>query len=1076
MSVENPLEEQEKAVPTKQLMNPGQLEQAFKLSNNFVEKAYLNELAKNPAEKVPEKIEQLTFKNNIRLFKICRLVYDKTENTTDKLASVYNTLANMTGSLVMIIDSDGKNTDFYLGVKALSSGNHVNSLKDVLTKSFYGNFPGSQMEVLENDRAEHLIESVLTSQISGNHKVVAAVSNVPSLKGREQDTFVQGLEKLIDAMCGEKFSGIFIADAVDNQVMENIRLGYESLYSQLVPFARYELSMGSNTSHAVTEGDSETFTQTINQSVTMTQSHTSGFSDSQNRSYSESETKSIPAVIGALAGFVFGGPPMAMPGAILGGALFGTKTTGTSEGSAHTTNTSVTNGTSETEGSSNSHSVTQNQSRTLTTGDSRQLNISYENKVVCSLLAKIDQQLERISSSADFGLWNCACYFTAEDNRVAKVAASTFKAIMRGDKSAVEGSFINVWEQNNENLPIIQQYLKKACHPLISTGNYSGLDSPCVTPGSLINGKELTIQMGLPRKSISGLPVIEYAEFGRNVISYGCRDDAQKLNLGCIFHMGRPRETEVQLDLHSLAMHTFVTGSTGSGKSNAVYHLLNELHRRGVNFLVIEPAKGEYKQVFGGREGVQVYGTNPFYTPLLRINPFLFPRGIHVLEHIDRLVEIFNACWPMYAAMPAVLKEGIERIYMAKGWDLTHSTFLSGRPVYPTFEDLLKALPGVINESDYSPEVKSNYTGALVTRVKSLTNGLYGKIFGPVENDNEQLFDKSCIVDISRIGSTETKALIMGLLFMRLHERRMASNDLMNSPLKHITVLEEAHHLLRKVPEGINSEGSNLRVKSVEMITNAIAEMRTYGEGFIIVDQAPNLLDSSVIRNTNTKLLFRLPGRDDREEAGKSACLNEDQINEVSRLITGVAAVYQNNWLQPVLCAVKHYVEREPYVYREEPDKILCSSLLRFLLYHRVAGVSRLDPGLFNIPEIKRWLRKSHLREDNQELLTNNLVAYEQGIFPELWHQKNFALLSDAVSELVKCKHSFIYAKECKDMEEWDTKFRVSLKGSAELQQDENFVNALIQCLLRARAQKEPDFANFYFAWIEYIRKKIGGI
>ena len=41
------------------------------------------------------------------------------------------------------------------------------------------------------------------------------------------------------------------------------------------------------------------------------------------------------------------------------------------------------------------------------------------------------------------------------------------------------------------------------------------------------------------------------------------------------------------------------------------------------------------------------------------------------------------------------------------------------------------------------------------------------------------------------------------------------------------------------------------------MITNGIAEMRTYGEGFIIVDQFPNLLDPSAIRNTNTKIILR---------------------------------------------------------------------------------------------------------------------------------------------------------------------------------------------------------------------------
>ena len=104
-------------------------------------------------------------------------------------------------------------------------------------------------------------------------------------------------------------------------------------------------------------------------------------------------------------------------------------------------------------------------------------------------------------------------------------------------------------------------------------------------------------------------------------------------------------------------------------------------------------------------------------------------------------------------------------------------------------------------------------------------------------------------------------------------------------------------------------ESANLAGKSVEMLTNAIAEMRTYGEGFVIADQAPGLLDPAVIRNTNTKVVFRLPDYDDRLLVGKAENLTEEQINELARLPTGCAAVYQNNWQEAVLCQTKKYDE-----------------------------------------------------------------------------------------------------------------------------------------------------------------------
>ena len=107
------------------------------------------------------------------------------------------------------------------------------------------------------------------------------------------------------------------------------------------------------------------------------------------------------------------------------------------------------------------------------------------------------------------------------------------------------------------------------------------------------------------------------------------------------------------------------------------------------------------------------------------------------------------------------------------------------------------------------------------------------------------------------------------------------------------------------------------------MIANAIAEMRTYGEGFVIVDQAPGLLDMAAIRNTNTKIIMRLPDQGDRELVGKAANLNDDQITELAKLPCGVAAIYQNEWIEPVLCKVDKYdVPQGAYQY-DRPKKLL---------------------------------------------------------------------------------------------------------------------------------------------------------
>ena len=114
--------------------------------------------------------------------------------------------------------------------------------------------------------------------------------------------------------------------------------------------------------------------------------------------------------------------------------------------------------------------------------------------------------------------------------------------------------------------------------------------------------------------------------------------------------------------------------------------------------------------------------------------------------------------------------------YASCGWDLVNSIHIDiGKGEFPTFSDLQKHLTAVIEESSYSADAKGDYTGALVTRVSSLTNGINGSIFCALsEISNAVLFDQNTIVDLSRVGSSETKALIMGILVMKLNEYRMS--------------------------------------------------------------------------------------------------------------------------------------------------------------------------------------------------------------------------------------------------------------------------------------------------------------
>ncbi|MBQ8688571.1 MAG: ATP-binding protein, partial [Ruminococcus sp.] len=617
----------------------------------------------------------------------------------------------------------------------------------------------------------------------------------------------------------------------------------------------------------------------------------------------------------------------------LAAAVNKTLTHGTSSSAADTTGETLSrstslgesHGTNEQKGTSysvaNGFSLMNSRTLSSTLGSSQGITLNAQNKTLLAMMEKIDKQLKRIEECESAGMWEFAAYFLADNRGTSETAASIYRSLISGEQTCLEHSAINTWDIASSEDLLLKEYLLKFRHPRFC---YSGFDYDAsrqvmISPAAMTSTNELAIQMGLPRKSVCGLPVIEHAEFAREVVAYhNNREDKASFELGRIFHMGKEYTTKVALQRDSMTMHTFITGATGSGKSNAVYNILDKLCRSSqeqIPFLVIEPAKGEYKHVFGQNLDVHVYGANPHTAPLLKINPFSFPHRIHVLEHLDRLVEIFNVCWPMYAAMPAVLKSAVEKAYTDCGWNLTESINEYGEDLYPSFADVARNIKSIIDSSEYDTENKGAYKGSLLTRLNSLSNGINGLIFSSDEIADADLFDRNVIVDLSRVGSAETKSLIMGMLVLKLQEYRMAQDE-MNAPLRHITVLEEAHHLLKHTSSEQHAESSNLLGKSVEMLTNSIAEMRTYGEGFIIADQSPALLDRAVIRNTNTKVILRLADRSDCELTGLSVGLNENQLQELTKLERGGAVIYQNDWIAPVLCKIdKFEIPEGKYTY-----------------------------------------------------------------------------------------------------------------------------------------------------------------
>lgn len=1015
-----------------------------------LDKAYLSQLSTSygvvPFDEVYNKDEHITYGSNIRAIQIKKLVYNKDEKILDGLKNILSLFSAGNDNIAMVIRRQPEGADIYFVLRGEGQAQNEAIKNDIglLKSSVLGNFPGAEVEEIVEQNSGDDTKGIFDID---NKTSIASLCTIPSEKSKEFTS--QHIEKLLNGVVpqtkDDSYTIIVLAEPISQNVIRNILNGYEEMATALAPFAGYQFQAGESETETRGEMESLSHAESTSRSISKTHSVNVGINGSigsgTGTTHTEGSSSSLGGGVnvGGILGLVgFGlnfipgvGPVLStavkaagqvanMAGAAINASKgtfssdsvsqYANKGIGASAGYGYSWGTTDTTGETDTKTTGTNHSIS--------VGKNENTTYTYKSYVVSDLIKKIEYTINRINESQSNGLWRCGSYILSDNANTGSNVANFLRSIIQGDKSYIEPSIIQTWEYENSNgvtmFNEIRKYLAHFTHPVF--GNLQ--DGTLINAASDISTNELSMAMSFPKTSVQGVPVISCAAFGRNVLSLDgtVPTENQSINIGNIYHMHKEEcQDAVNLNLQSLASHTFVTGSTGSGKSHTIYKILTEAKKKGIKFLVIESAKGEYKNVFGNA-GARVYGTNAKQTEQLRINPFSFPdQHIHIYEHLERLVEIFNACWPMYAAMPAVLKESIERAYISVGWDMEASVNDSG--LFPTFEDVLKQIEIVMNETRFSADSKGDYIGALSTRLRSMTTGINRVIFSQNETSDKELFDDYAIVDLSRLGSVETKALIMGLLVMKQQEYRMSQDLNPNAQLNHITVLEEAHHLLKRTSTEQISEASNLMGKSVEMLANSIAEMRTYGEGFIIADQSPGLMDMSVIRNTNTKIILRLPDYADRELVGKAAGLNDNQIEELAKLKRGVAAIYQNDWIEPVLCAVSgenFHVEKyvKPYTspISSNSGNNITNDIIELLINHK-----KID----NVDSFKDRIKASELRGSIKALTLKYIDADEK---------QKLGLASQLAGSIFNTAELLDIARSCETIEKWEELALLNIK------------------------------------------------
>jgi Helicase HerA, central domain len=435
-------------------------------------------------------------------------------------------------------------------------------------------------------------------------------------------------------------------------------------------------------------------------------------------------------------------------------------------------------------------------------------------------------------------------------------------------------------------------------------------DSPYLEP---LTSGECAILARPPREEYPGYEVVAHARFG--VAAHDTPvGDSHALRVGAIYDRGSNTGNQLKIPLRDLTKHGLIVGVTGSGKTNTCLQLLDQIWDagRGVPFLVIESAKSEYRSLLHNPrfKGLSIFTVGDETTSPLRLNPFEVQEGVLVQTHIDYVKSLFSAAFVLYPPMPYVLEQSLQEIYEDRGWELAANTNYRGRTserVFPTITDLAAKVDAVVDRMGYDERLTMDVKAGLLARINQLRlSGGKGLMFDTRRSlDFTVLFDSPCILELKQIVSDDEKAFIIGLVLIFMYERYEAGANPRQNNLNHVTLIEEAHRLLRNVSTEQGSEiSANPKGKAIEVFANILSEIRAYGEGILIAEQIPTKLTPDAIKNTNLKIIHRLVSEDDRRAVGSTMNLTESQSSCLTTLRAGEAVAYTEGMQKAVLLTI----------------------------------------------------------------------------------------------------------------------------------------------------------------------------
>lgn len=858
-----------------------------------------------------------SFSNNFNIkdynfFRIDEITFEDEEKFPKKEA-----LENFIGTMnvpginfIYLITGSKDGVNFYYGVSRNSEPESIGAYdvsNNILRPSLQGNFRGSKVSLLEDEEKKELHKKL------SEFKRASILEGVPSVN--EDDDKFQSVDRLVDVMIGDEFALMLILKSLSLEEIDKIRNSVYSFYNAINPYSKQSIQSNEGTNSGTTK---TTGSGTVDQTTTGSSKSTS---QGQNR---------------------------------------GSATNQNTESGTEGSHNDVTKGTNTNESTSTQSGESKGSATT----------IEFVNKKLQQFSKYVDDiVLPRLDYGTGKGLYLTSMVLFGKTNETILKLENTMKAVFGGEEGnqiplkAFEVSIEERHAFENFQIPLLkcpkeisedEVQLRTVCFEYLH-------DSQTIYRANWMTSKELSLIAGIPQKEVIGLSLKEEIEFGLNV-----KPCDNPISLGHLVQSGNVCDgsnslpnIEVSLDKNDLNKHIFITGTTGAGKTTTCQRLLLS---GGGNFLVIEPAKTEYRILKQQYPDMLVFTLGKEDAAPFRLNPFEFFKNESITSRVDMIKASMEASFDMEAAIPQLLEAALYKCYENKGWDIStnknieyENPFEENVNAFPTLSDLVNEIETIVDTQGFDDRLKNDYIGSIKARLKGLMVGSKGLMLNTSRSINfNDLLDKKVILELENLKSSSDKSLIMGFVLANLNEALKEKYNSSNGKFTHITLIEEAHRLLSKYEYGDNPNKKH----GIEMFSDMLAEVRKYGESLIIVDQIPNKMTPEVLKNTNTKIIHKIFAQDDKDAVGNIMALSEEQKEHLSYLVPGRVVMMHPGLDKAIQVQISkdenNNTERIP-----PKDKDLREQILNFYASNYKSGII---PGLENLNEkpsasiVDKWM------------------------------------------------------------------------------------------------------------------------